>query len=142
VVLLYVLVAGKAPTWAGVLTVAGFFTVTVAVLVVLGMLLARRIRSNAEVHLIAALAVGCIAVVSGLVPVAARIQGAVEALAPWNPISRFATALVNVAQAEAGSTQGGVLGIVLLLVFATTVVLRTANRPAGRAAERQSGHVA
>ncbi len=98
VIILFLLVNAKvAISGSLVLVLAGLLVANVTGLNLLGMLLARAIKSNAEVHLMGVLMVGVIALVSGLFPVPASIAPAIAAGAGWNPIAKLAGLLSSLA---------------------------------------------
>jgi len=129
---LYILVNAPAPTCGGLIRIAALLCATALLLNALGMLLAMAVRSNAEVHLIGALAVGLVALASGLFPLPDRVDFVVQTVAAFNPIAYLARDLSEIAQgrqaAELASTvaAAGVLG-----ALAAALVLRSlpASRP-------------
>ncbi len=99
VIVLFLLLNAKAPVSGSLIFVlAGMFVVSVIVLNFLGMLLAGAVKNNVEVHLIGALTVGVIALVSGLFPVPAGIAQVIAAGSGWNPIAQLAAILTSLAE--------------------------------------------
>lgn len=90
----FVLVNGKSLTIASLVTLAGLLCTTLLLLTVLGIAVASRVRSNAEVHLFGALTVGILAPLSGLTPLPDRLAPLAAATA-FNPIARLLAALVR-----------------------------------------------
>jgi hypothetical protein len=82
--------------WGAVLA-AGRLLQAVVLLNALGLALGLSLRSNPEVHLFGALASGVLLALSGRIPVPERIRPLLEPVARWNPVSRFAAALAQVA---------------------------------------------
>ena len=93
----FVAVNGQAVTAAAVVYLAGLLCGALLLLTVLGLAAARLARDNGEGHLFGALACGGIALLSGVVPLPARLRG-VETVAAWNPIGQFAAALTHLAE--------------------------------------------
>jgi hypothetical protein len=124
VLVLFVAVHGRAVSASGLTATAGAFVAAVVVLNAAGMALASAMRNNPEVHLAGALAVGLIALLSGLVPVPERVTGLVEALRPGNPVAAYAEALRAVAEGEpvAGTVWTAAAGAAAALVAAAVLV--------------------
>ncbi|MBM4033321.1 MAG: hypothetical protein FJ291_16280 [Planctomycetes bacterium] len=104
VVALFGAVNGRGPAVGAVLGVAAALAFAVLLLNALGMLLAGAARSNAEVHLAAALGVAAIVLLSGLVPAAGPLLGAVRAAARFSPVAWLAGALGSLATDPPGGT--------------------------------------
>jgi len=121
VLALFVAVNGHAVGWGEAVGAAGLFAVVAVLLNLLGMLLAGRMRSNPEVHLTGALAVGVIAFLSGLFPVSARLAPMVGAVAAWSPVAWLASALKGLAQGQgtsgAGATAAGAAFLALMALL-------------------------
>ena len=99
----------------------GVFALTVLCLNIWGALLAYFMESNAEVHLIGALAVGLVAFGSGLMPAPARLVPLIAFLKPWNPVALFADGLGGLA------IEGSTISIawaILLIPFALLMFFR------------------
>ncbi len=124
--LLFVIVNGRTFSPWPLLGAAGLFCAAVLLLNGLGMLLALAMKSNPEVHLAGALAVGVIAFFSGIFPVPPRVQGIVGAVASWSPVARFASAFAGLADGSARTGPGAaVVGLVALAVVAVALALRS-----------------
>jgi len=128
---LYVLVNAPAPTAGSILVLAGWACAVIVLLNALGMLLAAVARSNAEVHLYSALAVGLVAVAAGLFPLPGRIAPLVRSVAAWNPVARLADALAAMARgAPVGASRGSaVAAACALAVVLAAVAVRALGRP-------------
>jgi hypothetical protein len=107
---------------------AGLFSATVLILNLLGILLGWAMKSNPEVHLFGAVAVGLIAFFSGLFPVPHAISRLVTAVAAWNPVGVLARALEKIMTGGYGmssmATVGGACFVVVLLLV---IILRVYN---------------
>jgi ABC-type multidrug transport system permease subunit len=90
----FALVNGQSLTIGALIALAGWLCTTLLLLTLLGIAIAGRVRSNAEVHLFGALTVGILAPLSGLTPLPDRLEP-LTATAAFNPISRFLAALVR-----------------------------------------------
>ncbi len=126
---------------ASALLVAGLLCAAVMLLNLLGMLLAGVMRSNPEVHLLGALAVGLIAFVSGLLPVPQRVRPMVDVTAAWNPIAALARALTAAAQPDApsGGAAATIAAGAAVALTAALILIRAWPR-AGRRAHRPRPH--
>ncbi len=87
-----------------ILTTAGWLCVVVLLLNLLGMCLAMVVAGNQEVHLLGAMFVGLLALVSGLFPVPDRIAGLVETIAQVSPVGILASQLAGLADGGYAST--------------------------------------
>jgi hypothetical protein len=106
---------------------AAAWVLSVAVLNALGMLLAAAVRSNAEVHLAAALSVGVVAFLSGLLPVPPPVAGLVGATSACSPLAGFAAQLAALAggpahAAGAMAAAGGAAALGLALAGAARAI--------------------
>ncbi len=88
----FVIVTGRNVTPGVLLKLAGLLCATLGLLTLLGMATGRLARNNAEVHLFGALATAMLAVLSGVMPVPARLAGLTTILS-WNPVARLLMAL-------------------------------------------------
>lgn len=94
---LFLLIHAQGPTLAGVLLAAVRLLQAVILLNVLGMALGLALRSNPEVHLFGALAAAALLALSGQIPAPGRLRPALAIVSPWNPVSRFAITLGEMA---------------------------------------------
>ncbi len=122
---------------SSVLAVAGWLCVVVVLLNILGMLLAKVVADNAEVHLLGAICVGLLAVGSGLFPMPDRISGFIDATASVSPVGMLASQLIGMVDASYTTTPaqmwiGGIIGAALMAVIG----LRSLN--VGAAFNRQT----
>lgn len=109
-----------------VAAVAGFWCATLLFANALGMLIAACVRTSAEAHLGGALAVGGVALVSGLFPVPERIAPAVAWVAPLLPPRHFLVALAGDGWVGRGVGQGRA-GMLLLGLASLWMVCRALN---------------
>ena len=89
-----------ASSWASVVGLAGALAASLLLLNALGLVVAARVRSNAEAHLYGALAVAGAALLSGLLPTPERLRVAVAVTARWSPLHHLAAMLRAVAGEE------------------------------------------
>ena len=116
VVLVLYLVFNARGGWTNLLLrILALFVAGDLLLNLLGLSLGLALKSNAEVHLSAALSVGVIAVLSGLVPAPAFAVTFVAAISRYNPLSLLADSLLTAASQTAEGTSGpfAVGGLVL-----------------------------
>lgn len=120
----FLIVNGQSVGAGTVITVAGLLFACLLLLAILGMATATLARSNAEVHLFGALAVGALAFVSGITPLPDRLAW-LASTASWNPIHSLQDTLLGAALGT-GPVPGVRLAMaaVALLVIAGTLVLR------------------
>ncbi len=129
---LYILVNAPAPTGGGLVRIAALLCATALLLNALGMLLATVVRSNAEVHLVGALAVGLVALASGLFPLPRRVDFIVQTVAAFNPIAYLARDLSEIVQGQQTPALAGTVAAAgVLAALAAALVLRglPASRP-------------
>lgn len=130
VVGLFALVNSRATTGGALLGAAAALCAAVLVLNALGMLLAAAVRTNAEVHLAAALGVAAIVFLSGLVPAAGPLAGVVEAAAPLSPVAWLERALrALAADPPSGGPYPVFAASVPLLAWAAWLAARMAAWP-------------
>ena len=138
VLALFAVVNGRQTGAPGVVCALGILLVTIVTMNVLGAALAAVMKSNPEVHLFAALGVGIIAFVSGLVPTPARARALVNAASGFSPPAWLARALEDLGSAEPGGAGAGwPAAAVVLAAFAAAVVLRASDRGPSRRVERK-----
>jgi ABC-type multidrug transport system permease subunit len=135
VLALLVAVHGRGMGAADAAALAGTLVATLVALNAAGMALAAVARSNPEVHLLGALAVGIVAMAGGVIPVPAQLEGIVAATSPMNPVAALAAALARAAgdgpgPGEAWSVAGGAA----LALAGALLALRLANLPRMRPA--------
>ena len=116
----FVLVNGQSLTIGALLALIGWLCTTLLVLTVLGIAVATRVRSNAEVHLFGALTVGILAPLSGLTPLPERLAP-LTATTAFNPIARLLAALVRTTTTD--TTVPATEITFAALVFAAVVAL-------------------
>lgn len=115
---------------AGVIAdLAAMLLAAVVALNLLGMLLGALARSNQEVHLFAALGAGVIMLVSGIIPVPARLTGVISMAVAVNPLARTLDMLSGIA---AGAASAGGVGLVVSITILAVAGAAVAVRSAGR----------
>lgn len=133
---LFALVNAAQSEPGALLVAAGLLVWVVLALNLLGLLLAALMRSNPEVHLAGALAVGLIAFASGLFPAFDRLRPVVAAVSAWSPVAWLAGALQRTAEGNTGygaaaqAWAAGALGLFLLACLARGVGWPRPTRPA------------
>lgn len=130
----FLIVNGQSIGGGTVVTVMGLLCGSLLLLAVLGVATATLARSNAEVHLFGALAVGALAFISGITPLPNRLAW-LASTASWSPIHGLYATLLETAE-NAGRAPGGrlVVAAVMLFAVAGTMVVRWhsgANRQIG-----------
>lgn len=130
-IILFLLVAGPgAGPVLGASVLLGLLA-CLALLNLAGILLGSLVRTNAEVHLGGALAVGLAAFLSGLIPVTKSLTGLVAATASISPLKGLVDLLLEAAgQAPRGSGFGGPILIILGLIGLVSILARWINKPA------------
>jgi len=123
---LFLAVHGRPLGIGHALELAGLLVGTLAFLNGLGLALASLVRSNAEAHLFGALAVGGTALLSGLLPVPARLAPGVAAVASWSPAGRLVSGLRDAVDGAGSGSPAAALTLVLFLVLC---LARAADRP-------------
>lgn len=91
--ILYLLFFGQSLSLSSLLWLACLLLLSVLLLNFLGVLLGLALRTNPEVHLVGALAVGLIAFFSGLIPTPTQMKTFLGAVLPWNPVNHLRKAL-------------------------------------------------
>ncbi len=117
---------------SALLEISGLFVLTVSTLNLLGTLLAFLIQNTSEAHLFGALATGLLAFFSGLFPVPESMQGAIEGLGAWNPLSCMGDRLLGLTTGREAGGGFTPAWIVILGLFTAVACLRFLHRD-GRA---------
>ncbi len=97
---LFVIINVIGASCGALISIAGLFFVSVFLLNLLGMILGHVMKSNPEVHLIGALAVAFIALISGIIPAPSRFHGFVQTILPWNPVALLAKNLTGLLEGK------------------------------------------
>jgi len=108
------------------LRLAGLYCITVLLLNVAGLTLARLMKNNPEVHLLGGLIVMGVGLLSGLAPVPSRIEPLVEVTAVFSPIGRLADALER-AVTGVPQHEGALAGALFFLVFSGLLISRAVD---------------
>lgn len=126
----FALVNGNSVTISALIALAGLLCTTLLLLTLLGIAVASRVRSNAEVHLFGALTVGILAPLSGLTPLPDRLAP-LTAIAAFNPIARLLAALVRTTTTHATASAAEITftSFVIVILVALTILRSTAGAP-------------
>jgi predicted permease len=92
----YIAVNGRTVTLPSLVVVLGMLLASILLLTIIGILIGRVARSNAEVHLFGALTCAVIAFASGITPLPQRLAP-LQAAMVFNPVSRLLQALIRLA---------------------------------------------
>lgn len=124
VLIVFVIVNAQSITAGVLLTVFGLLGGSLLTVTLLGVATARLARSNAEVHLFAALAAGALALLSGLTPLPGRLAWLANATS-WNPLGQLHTTLLALASGTpAVSAARWVVALLLLIALAVAAACR------------------
>ncbi len=135
----FVAVNGRAGAVAAILSLAAALTVSLLLLTVLGMIIGRLARDNAEVHLFGALTAVVLAAMSGLTPLPERLSG-LNVLTPVNPITWLHKTLVSLAAGGLTVSTGRlVAALVVLVCLAAIAIERWVSGGVGRGGRTKRG---
>jgi hypothetical protein len=117
---IFTLVHGSGVTPGAVILTGGVFFLAVLFLNIAGMLLGFAMKSNSEVHLVGALAIGILAFISDIIPVPGRLIQIIETTGRWSPVAAFARSLERLAlgTGTVGSMEVLASGIFICVMFA------------------------
>lgn len=133
VIALFAVAHARFGGWAQAAAVAGWLCAAVLLLNVLGLLVGWAGRSSGEVHLVGALAVGVLALLSGLFGAPPRLEPIVRIISAYSPLWRLRRALAALAAPTAAPTASELaVALAAAALLAAALVSRARGPMPGR----------